>query len=70
MKDRTVDACFHCGARVQVRIRQFSERAVSALVRWGELQSDISNKAICQDCYAELREILIERTHEMEQAIG
>lgn len=70
MKVRAVDACYHCGARVQVRIRQFSERAVSALVRWGELQSDISNKAICQDCYTELREILIERTHEMEQMLG
>lgn len=62
-----MSVCHHCGAEVQVRKRQFSQKAWSALVNWGEIRSEIMGKAICQDCYIELREILIERTHEMEK---
>lgn len=62
-----MDKCHHCGADVQVRKRQFSDRAWSALINWGEVRSENMGKAICQDCYVELREILIERTHEIEK---
>ena len=59
--------CHHCGTKVTVRKRQFSDRAWSALVDWGEVRSETMGKALCDDCYVELREILIDRTHEMEK---
>ena len=61
--------CHHCGAKVSVKQRQFSDRAWAALVNWGEVRSETMGKAICQDCYVELREILIEHTHEIENEI-
>lgn len=58
--------CHHCGSEVRVKRAEFSQRAWNALINWGEVQSENVGKAICHDCYIELREILIERTHEIE----
>jgi len=62
-----MNLCHHCGTKVMVRKRQFSERAWAALVDWGEVRSETMGKALCDDCYIELREILIDRTHEIEK---
>ncbi|MDE3268671.1 MAG: hypothetical protein OYH77_00115 [Pseudomonadota bacterium] len=58
--------CHHCGSEVRVKRAEFSQRAWNALIHWGEVSSEHAGKEICHDCYLELREILIDRTHEIE----
>jgi hypothetical protein len=41
--------------------------ALSALITWGDLEEDIVDEAICDDCYKELRDVLIENTDELSK---
>lgn len=61
----TSDSCAHCGATAKCRRRDFSEQAWSALVAWGEIQEVVVDQGICESCYAELREVLIDRAEEL-----
>lgn len=57
--------CPRCGIESRVQKRDFSDQALAALVSWGDLDPELIDESICKDCYAELREILIERSDEV-----
>ncbi len=61
-------ACPVCLTEAKCRNRDFSEQAWKALVLWKELEKKASGKSICDECYLELREILIERSDEIQGA--
>lgn len=61
-----LQVCSHCGEKARCRRRDFSEQAWSALLIWGEIEPGIIEKPICDTCYNELREILIDRSDEIE----
>ena len=41
------------------------DRAIAALVSWGELDESLVDQPICDDCYEELREALIDGESEV-----
>lgn len=61
-------SCPRCGEEHMLRLRDFSDQATAALLTWGELDESIIGKPICNNCYEELREVLIDRAGEMEEA--
>jgi hypothetical protein len=60
--------CPNCETKATCKQRDFSEKAVAALMFWGEINPNAHGKAICDDCYGELREVLIDRADEVEHA--
>lgn len=56
-----VETCANCGEDNKCRRRDFSEQAWTALLVWGEIQKTTVDQAICENCYDELRETLIDR---------
>lgn len=62
------ESCAHCNEENKSRRRDFSEQAWAALVVWSEVQKTEVDQAICDDCYSELREVLIDRAEEIETA--
>lgn len=62
----TTVSCANCGETSRCRRRQFSEQAWTVLLLWNEISPSVVDRPICSDCYEELREILIERTDEVE----
>lgn len=62
------DCCSHCGEEAKSRRREFSEQAYSALLVWGEIQASTVDQAICENCYIELRDVLIDRADDIVQA--
>lgn len=61
----TLEFCAHCGEEAKIRRREFSEQAYSALLAWGEIQESVVDQAICDHCYRELREVLIDRADDI-----
>ncbi|MBP9706744.1 MAG: hypothetical protein KBD78_03820 [Oligoflexales bacterium] len=58
--------CNHCGSDdCKAKTREISIAAWSALLEWQEISTDAVCKPICQACYDELRNILIERADEI-----
>lgn len=57
-----VAGCPRCGIAGRCRIRDFSEQALAALIAWGELEPKHVAHGVCDDCYGELREVLIDFT--------
>lgn len=57
--------CPRCGLNERLQKRTFSEEALSALIRWGDMDARLRSEAICDSCYGELREVLIERSSEL-----
>jgi hypothetical protein len=45
--------------------REFSGQAWAALVAWNEISSHAVDEAICNDCYFNFRDVLIERADEL-----
>ena len=68
MPTNVSDCCAHCGDEVKSRRREFSEQAYSALLVWGEIQSAVVDQAICDSCYIELRDVLIDRADDIGSA--
>lgn len=62
------ELCSNCGDETKCRRRDFSEQAWAVLVIWGEVQSPTVDQPICENCYNELREVLIDRSEEIENA--
>ncbi len=60
--------CTNCGADEKSRKREFSDQAWTVLVLWAEVQKNVVEQPICEECYAELREVLIDRADEVENA--
>jgi len=64
-----VQHCSNCLAEARIRRRDFSEQVWSMLLVWGEIGEKSVDQMICDDCYRDLREVLIERSVEMERAL-
>lgn len=58
--------CPRCEMSARLSKRSFSEQAVSALVTWGDMNANLIGQDICDACYAELRDILIERSEDLK----
>lgn len=63
------NVCTNCSGEVKSRRRDFTEQAWTVLVLWGEIQKRAVDQPICDHCYNELREVLIDRAEEIEAAL-
>ena len=68
MQNTTVECC-NCGTESKCRRREFSEQAWTVLLLWNEVQAPAVDQPLCDDCYNELRETLIDRAGEMDMAL-
>ena len=57
--------CPRCGVSARLQKRTFSDQAASALIVWGDISQDHVGQAICENCYRELRDILIDRSADL-----
>lgn len=64
-----VSTCGNCGHSSKCRRRTFSEQAWTVLLLWNEINPGAVDQAICEDCYQEMRDILIDRTDEIDLAM-
>lgn len=64
------ECCSNCSEDTKSRRREFSEQAWTVLVLWNEVQSAAVDQPICENCYNELREVLIDRAEEIENALN
>lgn len=64
-----VEICSNCETETKCRRRDFSEQAWSVLVLWHEVQMEAVDRPICDHCYNELREVLIDRADEIEEVM-
>ncbi len=63
------DTCANCTTDAKSKRRDFSEQAWAVLLVWKEVQAGAVDQPICDECYAELRETLIDRAGEIEDAL-
>ncbi len=58
-------SCSAClGAAKSVK-REFSDQAWAALVLWREVGKEAVDQPVCNDCYFNFREVLIDRAEEV-----
>ena len=62
--------CGNCCAMTRSRRREFSDQIWSVLISWGEVDRSLVDNPICDDCYNEFREVLIDRAQELEMALA
>ena len=67
MRKSVTNSCNVCCEARKSRTREFSPNAWSALTIWGEVTTSMMGQPICEGCYRELRDLLIERTDEFER---
>ncbi len=67
MRKSVTNSCSVCAEARKSRTREFSPHAWSALSIWGEVTPKTMGQPICEGCYRELRDLLIERTDELER---
>ena len=67
MVDR-LQECPRCLEEGTLRLRNFSDQALAALLVWGEIEEPCVKAPICSTCYEELRDVLIDRAGELESA--
>lgn len=60
------NCCSACEGSVKSVRREFSDQAWAALVAWSEIQSEAVDAPLCNDCYFNFRDVLIERADEMK----
>ena len=58
--------CACCYGEIRSSKRDFSDQAWAALVDWQEISSSVVDQSICDDCYLNLRDTLIERANELK----
>ena len=58
--------CPRCANTTRLAKRTFSDQALAALIVWNDLPKELVDESICEDCYGELRDILIERIEEVK----
>ena len=61
-----VQRCPYCNTNQKCRQRNFSDQIWATLVLWKEIQASAISQPLCDDCYNELREVLIDRASELE----
>ena len=58
--------CPRCETTAKLRPRDFSDQATASLVSHGDLDRKAVGKPICDECYDELRDVLIDyQRHEI-----
>ena len=57
--------CSACDGHAKSLRREFSDQAWAALVAWNEVSSQAVDAPLCNDCYFNFRDVLIERADEM-----
>ena len=57
--------CPRCELEGKLKKREFSDQAIAALVNWGELDERLVDEPVCDDCYRELREVLIDNSESL-----
>ena len=62
-------SCKNCGTQSFCRRRSFSVQAWTVLLLWNEINPGCVDQAICEQCYDEMRDILIDRADEIELAM-
>lgn len=67
---KVIQNCKCCGENTRVRQRDFSPHAWAVLLHWQEVESSTVGQAICDSCYDDLREMLIERSGEVESIMA
>lgn len=67
---KALQECRCCGETTRVRVRDFSPQAWAFLLHWKEVDISLIGKPICLSCYNDLRELLIERSAEIEGSIS
>lgn len=63
------NVCAHCKEKTKSKKRDFSEQTWSVLLVMGEVDKSTVDQPLCEDCYGEIREIMIDRAAEIEAAI-
>jgi len=58
--------CPRCANQARLSKRTFSDQALAALIVWSDLTENLIDESICDDCYGELRDILIERIEDVK----
>lgn len=58
--------CPRCSNTARLAKRSFSDQALAALIVWNDLPEKLIGEPICEDCYEELREVLIERIEDVK----
>lgn len=66
---RRYQSCGSCGNHRPSRHRQFNEKALSFLIHCGEVEEQSVKCPMCEECYREIREVLIDRSDEFELAL-
>lgn len=66
MSKNDLTRCHVCLEDRKSRRREFSPHAWTALTVWGEVESHAQNHAMCDGCYTEFRDLLIDRAAEVE----
>jgi hypothetical protein len=62
--------CANCGEKGLCRRRSFSEQAWTMLLLWNEINPGAVDKGVCEQCYEEMRDSLIDRADEVEAALN
>ena len=65
-----VQACPCCNTAQICRRRNFSDRIWNLLVLWKEVQNSNFDKVLCENCYNELREVLIDRVDDVAMILA
>ena len=61
-----IQDCPRCGNAARLEKRPFSDQAIAALITWGDMEKTLIGQAYCDECYSELRDILIERGEDIK----
>lgn len=64
-----ISSCCNCSKETKCRRRSFSEQAWTVLLLWNEISPAAVDHPICESCYEEMRDILIDRADEIEAAM-
>jgi len=63
--DHFTHKCASCDGNAKSSKRDFSDQAWAALVAWSEVSPSAVDAPICNDCYFNFRDVLIERADEL-----
>lgn len=70
MKKIGSQPCASCGETRKCRHREFSPEAWAVLMHWEAIDAEAVAQPICELCYDDLREILIDRSSEVERVLA
>lgn len=52
--------CPRCEVQAKLRPRDFSDQAIATLISFGDLDKKLVGVPVCDECYDDLRDMLIE----------